>query len=236
MIEIKMDGPGKNSLGTAMMTFLLESLRAAGGEPVLLTGAGDAFSAGLNLKEVATLERREDMLSFLRLLEECMSTLYLYPGPTVAAINGHAIAGGCVTAICCDHRVMTTGARARIGLNETALGVRFPPRILTIVRRRLPAHSEDRLLLGGDLVAPVEAVQLGLVDELADDVMAAARARLSTLAAHPRDAYRLTKGDLRGVLATDLVPDEAEERKLNEALSTWSSSAVRDKLLKVLSK
>ena len=236
MIEVKMDGPGKNALGTAMMTFLLEGLRAAAGEPVLLTGSGDAFSAGLHLKEVASLAGREEMAAFLRLLEECMATLYLYPGPTVAAINGHAIAGGCVAALCCDHRVMTTGARARIGLNETALGVRFPPRILTIVRRRLPAFCEDRLLLGGDLVGPSEAVQLGLVDELADDVMAAAQARLSMLSAHPRDAYRLTKGDLRGLVAADLVPDDVEEKKLNEALSTWSSGAVRDKLLKVLSK
>ncbi len=79
-----MDGPGKNALGSTMMTFLIERLRAAAGAPVLLTGAGDAFSAGLDLKEVAAAEG-DGMLAFLALLEECMSALYLYPGPLVAA-------------------------------------------------------------------------------------------------------------------------------------------------------
>lgn len=235
MIEIRMDGPGKNSLGTGMMTFLLERLKAADGKPVLVTGAGDAFSAGLNLKEVAALDA-DGMVAFLRLLEECMSALYLYPGPTVAAVNGHAIAGGCVVAMCCDHRVMTSQPRARIGLNETALGVRFPPRILAIVRRRLPSQFVDRLLLGGDLIGASEALRLGVVDEVADDVMATAQARLAILGAHPSEAYAQTKADLRGRTASDLCSDEAHARMLGEALATWGSPAVKAKLLQVLAK
>src|SRR5436190_21503186 len=128
MFEITMEGPAKNALGTAMMTFLLDQLREAAGRPVLLSGSGDAFSAGLSLKEVASLDA-EGMLGFLGLLERCMSALYLYPGPTVALVNGHAIAGGCVLTLCCDYRISTSSPRTRIGLNEVALGVRFPPRI-----------------------------------------------------------------------------------------------------------
>jgi len=230
-----MDGPGKNALGSAMMTFLLDGLRAAAGAPVLLTGAGDAFSAGLNLKEVAAAEG-EGMLTFLRLLEECMSALYLYPGPVVAAVNGHAIAGGCVLTQCCDHRVMTTNPRAKIGLNETALGVRFPPRILAIVRRRLPPQHVDRLLLGGDLVTPNEARELGFVDELAEDPITAAKSRLAILAAHPADAYAQTKRDLRGASPSDLCPDAVHEATLREALATWTGSTVKAKLLRVLAR
>lgn len=230
-----MDGPGKNALGSGMMTFLRDGLRAAGGEPVLLTGAGDAFSAGLNLKEVASLEGG-GMLDFLRLLEECMTELYLYPGPTVAAINGHAIAGGCVAAMCCDHRVMTSNARARIGLNETALGVRFPPRILTVLRRRLPPNHLEHVLLGGDLFGGNDALRLGLVDEIADDPIAAARGRLAILGAHSKDAYAQTKADLRGRAPSDLLPDDAHDRALREALATWGSPAIREKLRMVLAK
>src|SRR6202012_3095050 len=74
MIEIVMNGPAKNALGSEMMTWLIARLREANGAPVLLTGTGDAFSAGLNLKEVAELET-EGMAQFLRLLETCMSAL-----------------------------------------------------------------------------------------------------------------------------------------------------------------
>ncbi len=230
-----MEGPGKNALGSTMMTFLLDRLRAAAGAPVLLTGAGDAFSAGLDLKEVAAAEG-DGMLAFLALLEECMSALYLYPGPVVAAVNGHAIAGGCVITQCCDHRVMTTNPRSKIGLNETALGVRFPPRILAILRRRLPAQHVDRVLLGGDLVGPAEAKDLGLVDAIADDPLEAAKARLAILGAHPAAAYAQTKADLRGATPSDLVPDATHEAILRGALATWTSPGVKEKLLRVLAR
>lgn len=224
-----MDGPGKNALGTEMMTFLIERLRAAAGAPVLLTGAGDAFSAGLNLKEVAAADG-DAMLAFLRLLEETISTLFLYPGPTVAAVNGHAIAGGCVLTLCCDHRVMTTNPRAKIGLNETALGVRFPPRTLVAVRHRLSRRHESRVLLGAELVDPVTAVSLGLVDEVADDPLAIGRARLSVLEGHPAAVYAVTKADLRGASPSDLVADEPHDRALRAAAAQWSGGDLRQKL------
>ena len=80
MVELLIEGPGKNALGTAVMTSLLARLERAGGAPVLLTGAGDAFSAGLNLKEVAALDA-PGMVAFLRTLEALASALYTYPGP-----------------------------------------------------------------------------------------------------------------------------------------------------------
>jgi enoyl-CoA hydratase len=233
MIEITMDGPGKNALGTAMMTFLIERLRDAAGAPVLLTGSGDAFSAGLNLREVAGLDG-DGMLAFLRLLEDCMAALYLYPGPTVAAVNGHAIAGGCVLTLCCDHRVATASPRSKIGLNETALGVRFPPRVLVIVRRRLALQHADRVLLGAELFDTKAALGLGLVDEIADDVVATARARLTALAAHPAGAYAQTKADLRGASPADLVADDVHDRALRAASAMWSAPGVKEKMLRVL--
>jgi enoyl-CoA hydratase/carnithine racemase len=131
---------------------------------------------------------------------------------------------------------MTTNPRAKIGLNETALGVRFPPRILAILRRRLPAQHVDRLLLGGDLVGPSDARELGFVDEIADDPVAAAKSRLAILAAHPAAAYAQTKADLRGASPSDLCPDASHEEILRGALATWTSSGVKEKLLRVLGK
>jgi enoyl-CoA hydratase len=236
MFEIKMAGAAKNALGTEMLRFLLDRLKVAavGRQPVLLSGAGDAFSAGLNLKEVATLTG-DAMLDFLRLLEECMVSFYLHPAPVVAAINGHAIAGGCVLALCCDWRVAAPNPTAKIGLNEVALGIRFPPRILALVRRRLPPQHLEEVLLGAGLFAPERALALGLVDEIAEDAEGVARARLSALAAHHAlgDAYALTKQDLRGT-PQDLCPDEVYERRLRESLALWDAPVLRERIAAVL--
>ena len=110
MVEITMAWKAKNALGTETMTDLRTRLRAAAGAPVLLTGTGDAFSAGLNLKEVASLDVA-GMRAFLELLESLMTELFQYPGPVVAHVNGHAIAGGCILALACDHRVAAGGRR-----------------------------------------------------------------------------------------------------------------------------
>jgi len=235
MVEINLRGPAKNALGSEMLSWVLERLQAAHGEPVLLTGSRDAFSAGLNLKEVASLDPA-GMEGYLRLLERCMAAVYLHPAPVVAAIEGHAIAGGCVLAACCDHRVATTDGRVRIGLNEVALGVRYPPRVLHIVRDRVPRPAHEMVLLGAGLFPPSEARAHGLVDELAEDALGVARARLATLAAHPREAYAATKRAMRGATDADLAPDEAEDRWLRESVPVWTSKAVKERVLAVLKK
>jgi enoyl-CoA hydratase len=235
MVEITMNGPAKNALGTEMLTWLPAQLAAAKGEAVLLTGAGDAFSAGLNLREIAELDG-EGMAAFLRLLERCMSALYLYPGPTVALVNGHAIAGGCVLTLACDYRVATSEPRTRIGLNEVALGVRFPPRVLRIVRDRVPAASHVPVILGAELFAPERALAHGLVDEISADAGAVARARLAAFAKHPADGYAATKRALRGAVDADLASDDVESRWLRESVPIWTGDDVKQRVRKVLGK
>lgn len=233
MVELTLAGPAKNALGTEMMTSIVERLRAAAGQPVLITGEGDAFSAGLNLKELSSLDG-DRMLAFLKLLERCMTALYLHDGPTVALVNGHAIAGGCVLTLCCDRRLMIENPKSKIGLNEVALGVRFPPRILEIVRRRVPAQHLDEVVLGAGLFSPTDALRLGLVDEVIDDPQVA-RARLSSLAAHPRDVYAITKKDLRGD-EQSLCRDDVWNERLAAGVATWTSHDVRTKIAAVLKK
>jgi enoyl-CoA hydratase/carnithine racemase len=168
------------------------------------------------------------MTRFLELLEELVSTLFAHPGPTVAAVNGHAIAGGCVLALCCDHRVIAADPHVRIGLNEVALGVPFPPRTLAAVLHRIPPRSRDEILLGAELHAPETAVRLGLVDEIAADVVARARERLARLAAHPADVYAATKLALR---AAAVAPGTAHTRLLQDVVvPAWCAPAARERL------
>ena len=199
--QLVLSAPGRNALSSDHMERLLAGLREAAGRPLLVVGADGAFSAGLNLKEVASLDVAA-MTRFLRLLDALMQALYEYPGPTVACVNGHAIAGGCVVALCCDWRVAADRGDIRIGLNEVALGLEFPPMILNLVRDRVPRRHLERVVLEAGLFDPVTACQLGLVDEVAADPLPAAQAALARLAGVPRTTYRTTKQTLRdGVLA-----------------------------------
>lgn len=228
MYEIKLSGPGKNSLSTEMLRFIQGELEAAGGQPVLLTGEGDAFSAGLNLKEVAGYGTAEAMRPYLELLDDACAALYDYPGPVVGAINGHAIAGGCVVALCCDIRVAAEHPRLRIGLNEVALGVSFPPKIMAIVSSRLSEPARTEVLLSAGLFGVEDALRLGLVDALSEDPVAEGRRRLAKLERHGQASYTATKADLRrGV--TDVDP-EISRHFYEDLLPMWVSEEVKARI------
>lgn len=230
-VEITIEGPGMNALGTPLMTRLVAAVRAAGDAPILLTGAGRAFSAGLDLKEVVSLDR-QSMRAFLERLEELISLIFHHPAPVVAAVNGHAIAGGAVLALCCDAAWCTDDPRARIGLNEVALGLRFPPAVLAAVRHRLDPRQQGEVLLGAGLHAPPDAARLGLVDALDPDPLEAARAHLDRLAAHPPSAYAATKGALRAGV-TEVSP-AARATFLEEVVPVWTSDETKSRLLGML--
>jgi len=237
VIEIELNGPAKNALGTDTMSALLEKLRAAKNEPLLLTGAGDAFSAGLNLKEIASLDEG-GMRRFLALLETTLCALYQHPRPTVALVNGHAIAGGCLLALFCDWRVAVAEPKSKIGLNEVALGVLFPPRVLEIVRRRVPWRYLEEVVLGAGLVDPASALRIGLVDEVfaRDEARAVAEKRLAARIALPAEAYAATKKMLRGASEQDLVSDAEEARAIDAAVPAWIAPELKKRVLAVLAR
>ncbi len=174
------------------------------------------------------------MTRFVELVDEVMARIFDYPGPTVACVNGHAIAGGCVVTLCCDVRVMTTDDRARIGLNEVALGLVFPPKIFRIAESRLPPRSVHEVLLRGALHAPNDAVRLGLVDELAEDARATSEARIRELSALPRAAYVATKRALRAGVTS--FSDGEYAAALKSALPSWTGDDIKQRVLARLKK
>ncbi len=206
---------------------LLEALTSAvtgTDRALVLTGTGSAFSAGVDLRRILDGGPRytED---FLTALSRMFRAVFDHPRPTVAAINGHAIAGGCVLALACDARLMSGG---RIGLSELAVGVPFPVAALEIVRHAL-GPGADRAVLRAEVVDRDAARVLHLVDEvtwpdeLGTDAVAVAR----ELAARPADVYAAAKERLHRPAVAAM---EAAAGDDDAVLAGWTSGTARGRI------
>jgi len=224
MFEIILDAPGKNALSIDLLTKLEAQLDEAKGAPLFLTGAGEVFCAGLNLKEVASFDAA-GLDAFLERFDRVVARLFDYPAPTLAFANGHAIAGGCVLTLCCDLRFGVDNPKSRLGLNETALGVIFPPFTERVVSHRLGAHA-PAVMLGAGLHTPAKAHRLGILTQLGSE--AEARAALETLAAYPEEAYAGTKAHLQAGVTALSSEQAAKERA--SAMEMWTGDSFRARL------
>ena len=179
----------------AALSTNLHRLREA--PAVVLTGTGTIFSAGVDLFRVVD-GGRPYLDRFLPALRKTFNELMAFPRPLVAAINGHAIAGGCVLVETADHRVMTSGS-GRIGLTEMLVGIPFPVDAIEILRLATGGRALGRLVNLAESVPAQHAVELGLVDEVAepDVVLARALEVATTLAAVPARSFELVKRELR---------------------------------------
>jgi enoyl-CoA hydratase len=179
-------------LGEAVIAELKAALDPAV-KAVILTGSGSSFSAGVDLFRVLK-DGPEYGRRFLPVLDEFLRAALTFPKPIVAAINGHAIAGGCILAAACDHRIMTEG-NGRIGIPELAVGVPFPALPLQIMSARVADGPLRDLVFTGRTVQVDEARTLGLVDEKcpAGMLMDRATEAAQKLAAIPAGAFALTK-------------------------------------------
>jgi enoyl-CoA hydratase len=160
---------------------------------VVLTGSGSSFSAGVDLfrlvKDGPTYGKR-----FLPVLDTMLRDALTFPKPLIAAVNGHAIAGGCILAAACDRRIMAEGT-GRIGIPELVVGVPFPALPLQIIAARVPDAAFRDLVLTGRTVQVDEALALGLIDEKspAEALLERAIATAKRLAVIPTGAFALTK-------------------------------------------
>jgi enoyl-CoA hydratase len=188
---------------------------------LVVTGAGRAFSAGLDLKRVPAYSRDEQR-EVMQTLNRVVTRLYGLPMPTVAAVNGHAIAGGLVLVLACDYRVCTA-APCRIGLTEARAGIPFPVAPMAVVKAELAPEVARRMTLVAQNTDPEQALRYGVVDELQPpaEVMARASARARELGAIAATAYAQIKRQLRGAVLDHLEPSVAAGR--DPLLDSWLS-------------
>ncbi|HZE66926.1 MAG TPA: enoyl-CoA hydratase/isomerase family protein [Sporichthyaceae bacterium] len=236
MIEVEQSGHvvvlrmahGKaNTMDTALcveLTRQLQALEAAACRAVVLTGTGSSFSAGADLSQV--LDGGSAYLdAFLPALSTALDTLFRFPKPIVAAVNGHAIAGGCVLVCACDRRLMAAG-RARIGTPELLVGVPFPMAGLEIMRFATAGQGLADLLYTGATHDAVEAARRGLIDEVVPDQELPGRAleAAARLGDMPTEAFRLTKTLLRRPFFAALDAQRAAADI--ETANAWASAEV----------
>ncbi len=188
---------------------------------VVLTGQGKAFCAGVNLLRLS--EGGADYVrQFMPSLHKFFEAVFFHPKPVVAAVNGHAIAGGCVLAACADRRIMARG-EARIGVTELLVGVPFPVLAFEIMRLAVPGRFLPEALYSGATYLPEAAIERGLIDELAEpsEVLEDAYAVAQELAALAPKAFAQTKAQLRQTAAERVARDAATEQAATEI---WASA------------
>jgi enoyl-CoA hydratase/carnithine racemase len=156
-----------NSEMIAVLTDAIDEMMASGSEvkSILLTSANDKFFAiGFDLPEVLELPKT-DFQEFYQGFNKLTMLLYKVPKPTVAALTGHATAGGCILALCCDYRIIGQ-ARILMGLNEVKLGVPVPYPGDAILRDLVGNRYAREIMELGEFYKPDQLLQLGMVDKI----------------------------------------------------------------------
>ncbi|WP_295682652.1 enoyl-CoA hydratase/isomerase family protein [uncultured Nevskia sp.] len=212
-----------NTMDVEFCVALAEQFRALAADPcraVVIVGQGRIFSAGVDLLRIVD-GGMAYVECFLPALSAMFNAVFECPKPVIAAINGAAIAGGCVLACAADQRVLAEGART--GVPELKVGVPLPMSALEIMRFAVTHRYLQSVLYGSDTFAGEEALQRGLADELLapGQVLERAITLAESLAEVPLQAFALTKQALR---AASVARIRAEGPAYDQqALAHWAS-------------
>lgn len=215
VLRVKLDDGKANTMEATwvreMHAALDEAEKTAGA--VLIEGREGRFSGGLDLKVLPTLGR-DALKTFVRDYQRCVLRIFTFPKPVVAAISGHAIAGGAILALASDRRIMAEGDFT-IGLREVAIGIPLPTFGCELARATLPPTSITGAILRGELYVPSVALKVGMVDQVvpAADLAKIAFEDASAMARLPDIAFANTKKTMR--LPHARVIEAAEDADLD---------------------
>ncbi len=216
---------------TALSTTLAELGEA---RAVILTGSGSMFSAGVDLARL--LKGGADYAAeFVPLLDRVVREMFAFEAPLITAINGHAIAGGCMFGLAGDHRIMARG-KGRIGAPELLVSVPFPIAPLELLRYAIPQQHVENMIYSGATLLADEAAEKGVVDEAcdADQLMERAIKAATRLGALDSRNFRLTKAMLRD---ESLQRMHSGAERLNPAVfQRWAEAQTLDGIQRYMDK
>jgi enoyl-CoA hydratase len=224
---VRLDRPPANALDPGLLaesaSFVAE-LRSSDPGAVVVTGRPGFFSAGVDLKVAPSLDAA-GQAAMVEGINRLFADWYSLPRPLVCAVNGHAIAGGMILALCGDWRV---GCEVgKLGLTELRAGIAYPAAAMAVVRAELSAAAARRLVLRAELVSPAEALALDVLDELVEQASVLDRALevASSLAQLPRSAYPVVKQQLRRETLDQLAA--VLDGRTDPVASGWVSDEAR---------
>lgn len=214
-----------NPLNDALVGELLEALDEAREDDavralVLASDSPGFFSGGLDTNEVFAYGR-DEMRSFFGRFMDLYEGIACFPKPVVAAIGGHAYAGGAILALACDIRILAQGSYG-FSVNEVRIGVVAPPGVKRLALAAVGVHRGREMVLMGRRYSPEQALDIGLADNVVppDDLMPTAIARAQELGQLPAGAFAGTKL----MIAKDtLFPDGSDRAVLEPFLDQWFS-------------
>jgi enoyl-CoA hydratase len=228
---VRMAAGKGNAINLEFASALIEALAEIERGPAkaaILTGKGSVFGVGVDLPAMVA-GGPDYVRKFLPLLQRSFEQLVLFPKPIVAAVNGHAIAGGAILMLACDQRLLARG-RARVGLTEVRVGVEFPTWALETVRFATPPQHFSTLVCTGRTYEPEDALTRGLVDEIVEPEHLLDRAYeiADEMAAIPASAFSATKRSVR----RPLVEAARRQAALEDAalIEKWASPETLSKM------
>lgn len=196
---------------------------------VILTGQPHYFSAGLDLIELIGYGKTE-ITNFFEAFGNLYLELVQFTKPCIAAITGHAPAGGCVIAVTCDNRYMAAGEQYRIGLNEVAVNIQISQNLTEAYSFWMGEGLANRYILEGKLLNTSEALSAGLVDEILplEKVLEVAENKMEHYLKADTEIWRNTKKKLRKHWLDKLDLDTKNSFK--EAATLWWKPEIRAKM------
>jgi len=227
---LRIDRPPTNAIDLDLANEFASALEGIGATDgigaLIVTGGGSCFSAGLDLKVVPTYDRTQQQAMVMQ-VNRLFGGLYGLPLPTIAAVNGHAIAGGVILTLACDYRIGAEGDY-KVGLAEARVGVPFPVAAMAIVQSELSHPVARTMVLTARNSSPRDAVSMGVLDELQppESLLRRAIEVAQEMAALPHSVYGRIKRELRGAALARI--EDAISNKNEPMLESWLSAETRE--------
>ncbi len=236
---VKLDRDVTNALNLELVTELNKTLQKVKNNPdinsLVITGSNEKFfSIGFDIPQLFGFSK-DDFKVFYKAFNRVCLELYTLPKLTIAAITGHAVAGGCILALCCDYRFIAEG-RKKMGLNEIKLGVPIPYPADCILRQIVGFRNAREIVDTGEFYLPDKLLQMGMVDLILplDQLLVKSIEKAKLLGALSQDAFAMSKRNRVEMVEAQVLAKLKEKERL--FLECWYSAETRKRLKEAIAK